>query len=243
MAFLAVVGSKAVNGVAAIHSEIIKETIFKVTGRLLQQSEPLHQLNMSSHGSQMLPWLWGGIWQLSGIKSSESAGCMHRALRKLPVIDHLQPTQNFYELEPAKFQNKTNGVTPRRWLAYCNPELSALITETLGTEKWITEAYLLEGLRKHADDKQLQAKWRAVKQEKKKRLAHKIKVGPCKVKMCQLYNGSRRRPGVYRWGGHMKVLLKTCTQLCSAAAGHPVTCCVHSLSCVCVPLTWRVALC
>ena len=76
-------------------------------------------------------------------------------------------------------------MTPRRWLAYCNPELSALITETLGTEKWITEAYLLEGLRKHADDKQLQAKWRAVKQEKKKRLAHKIKVGPRMAKMCQ----------------------------------------------------------
>ena len=84
--------------------------------------------------------------------------------------------QDFYELAPEKFQNKTNGVTPRRWLAYCNPELASLITETLGTDKWITEAYLLEGLRKHADDKQFQAKWREVKLAKKERLAEKIKV-------------------------------------------------------------------
>jgi starch phosphorylase len=111
MAYLAVVGSKAVNGVAAIHSEIIKDTIFN----------------------------------------------------------------DFYQLMPHKFQNKTNGVTPRRWLAYCNPGLSSLITETLGTDKWITDAYLLEGLRKHAGDKKFQQRWKASKQENKERLAAKIK--------------------------------------------------------------------
>jgi starch phosphorylase len=41
---------------------------------------------------------------------------------------------DFYKLFPEKFQNKTNGVTPRRWLAMCNPELSALITKTLGND-------------------------------------------------------------------------------------------------------------
>lgn len=45
---------------------------------------------------------------------------------------HLAPAQIF----PSKFQNKTNGVTPRRWLAWCNPELSALITEALGSTEW-----------------------------------------------------------------------------------------------------------
>lgn len=138
---------------------------------------------------------------------------MLRASHKLPIIDQLKFLQNFYELEPAKFQNKTNGVTPRRWLAYCNPELSALITETLGTEKWITEAYLLEGLRKHADDKQLQAKWRAVKQEKKKRLAQKIQVVPCRVLRYLLCNGSTRRRlgcGGGGGGGGNKELLRTC---------------------------------
>jgi len=84
--------------------------------------------------------------------------------------------QDFYDLTPEKFQNKTNGVTPRRWLAYCNPELASVITETLGSDKWITEAYLLEGLRKHADDKKFQAKWKDVKLAKKEKLAGKIKV-------------------------------------------------------------------
>ena len=61
-------------------------------------------------------------------------------------------------------------------MAYCNPELASLITETLGGDKWITEAYQLEGLRKHASDKKFQAKWRDVKLAKKERLAGKIKV-------------------------------------------------------------------
>lgn len=49
-----------------------------------------------------------------------------------PLLSSLPALQIF----PSKFQNKTNGVTPRRWLAWCNPELSALITEALGTEEW-----------------------------------------------------------------------------------------------------------
>lgn len=84
--------------------------------------------------------------------------------------------QDFYDLTPEKFQNKTNGVTPRRWLAWCNPELASLITETLGGDKWITEAYMLEGLRKHAEDKNFHQKWKQVKLAKKERLAMKIKV-------------------------------------------------------------------
>jgi starch phosphorylase len=72
MAYLAVVSSSAVNGVAYIHSEIVKADIFN----------------------------------------------------------------DFYKLFPEKFQNKTNGVTPRRWLAFCNPALSSLITKTLGSDRW-----------------------------------------------------------------------------------------------------------
>ena len=94
----------------------------------------------------------------------------------LTVVSFGRFLQDFYDLSPEKFQNKTNGVTPRRWLAYCNPELASLITETLGGDKWITDAYMLEGLRKHAQDKKFQAKWREVKLAKKQRLAAKIKV-------------------------------------------------------------------
>ena len=84
--------------------------------------------------------------------------------------------QDFYELTPEKFQNKTNGVTPRRWLAWCNPGLAALITETLGSDDWIKDTHLLEGLKPYADDKSFQAKWRAIKLANKERLAAKIKV-------------------------------------------------------------------
>lgn len=48
-------------------------------------------------------------------------------------------TQDFVKIFPEKFQNKTNGVTPRRWLAFCNPELASLITETLGSDKWMKD--------------------------------------------------------------------------------------------------------
>lgn len=51
------------------------------------------------------------------------------------------------QLWPEKFQNKTNGVTPRRWLKFCNPELSAVITKWLGSEEWILDTKQLAGLR------------------------------------------------------------------------------------------------
>ena len=80
MAYLAIVASYTVNGVAAIHSEIIKNTIFK----------------------------------------------------------------DFAELWPEKFQNKTNGVTPRRWLAFCNAPMRDLLTETLGGDEWINNLRKVE---------------------------------------------------------------------------------------------------
>lgn len=110
MAYLALIHSSYVNGVAAIHSNIIKDELFK----------------------------------------------------------------EFSEIFPEKFQNKTNGVTPRRWLAFCNPELSALITETLGTDEWTLDMSLLRGLEKHAEDPDFQAKWRDVKFQKKQQLADYI---------------------------------------------------------------------
>ena len=50
----------------------------------------------------------------------------------------------FYEIFPEKFQNKTNGVTPRRWLAFCNPPLRQLITDTLGNSRWINDTEQLK---------------------------------------------------------------------------------------------------
>mmetsp|Transcript_11033 Transcript_11033/g.30873 ORF Transcript_11033/g.30873 Transcript_11033/m.30873 type:complete len:798 (+) Transcript_11033:216-2609(+) len=82
---------------------------------------------------------------------------------------------DFYNLWPEKFQNKTNGVTPRRWLAWCNPALSKVITKWLGTEEWISDLTLLKGLEKHAEDPALKAEWVEAKTAMKVRLAEYVK--------------------------------------------------------------------
>jgi starch phosphorylase len=105
MAYLAIVGSYSVNGVAELHSKLLQQGLFR----------------------------------------------------------------DFYELWPTKFNNKTNGVTPRRWLASCNPELAELITETIG-DGWLTDLSLLKKLEKFADDKAFQKRWYQVQQDAKQRL-------------------------------------------------------------------------
>ncbi|KAK7046012.1 Non-essential glycogen phosphorylase [Paramarasmius palmivorus] len=113
MAYLACIGSRKVNGVAELHSELVKTTILK----------------------------------------------------------------DFVEFEGAgKFSNVTNGITPRRWLDQCNPELSALISKTLGLEKsvWLKDLYKLEKLLKFAEDKKFREEWAAIKQRNKERLAHHV---------------------------------------------------------------------
>ena len=58
------------------------------------------------------------------------------------------PTLQFGQLWPEKFQNKTNGVTPRRWIRFCNPDLSELITKWIHTEDWVLNTEKLAELRK-----------------------------------------------------------------------------------------------
>jgi len=105
MAYLAIVGSFSVNGVAELHSKLLQEGLFK----------------------------------------------------------------DFYEFWPKKFNNKTNGVTPRRWLAACNPELAGLITETIG-DGWITDLSQLEKLKPYADNAKFRKKWYELQQAGKQRL-------------------------------------------------------------------------
>jgi starch phosphorylase len=78
--------------------------------------------------------------------------------------------KDFYELWPGKFSNKTNGVTPRRFLALCNPRLSALITEHIG-EGWIKDLAALKALEPFAEDARFRARWREIKQANKRSLA------------------------------------------------------------------------
>ena len=110
MAYLAIVGSFSVNGVAALHSQLLTEGLFS----------------------------------------------------------------DFYELWPEKFNNKTNGVTPRRWVALSNPLMTALITEKIGDD-WIRNFEKIESLKECADDKDFAERWFNVKAENKKRLAALIK--------------------------------------------------------------------
>ena len=110
MAYLAIIGSHSVNGVAELHSRLLQEGLFN----------------------------------------------------------------DFFQLWPEKFNNKTNGVTQRRWLAHCNPELSGLINETLG-DGWVTELEQLQGLAPYAEQSGFRARWHAVKQANKERLAALVK--------------------------------------------------------------------
>ncbi|MGL5351704.1 MAG: glycogen/starch/alpha-glucan phosphorylase [Clostridium sp.] len=91
--------------------------------------------------------------------------------------DILKDTElnNWYKLYPNKFQNKTNGITQRRWLRSCNKELSALITELLGNEDWVKNLSLLKNLEKFSDDKEVLTRFMDIKHEKKVQLAKYIK--------------------------------------------------------------------
>jgi starch phosphorylase len=106
MAYLAIVGSFSVNGVAALHSRLLTEGLF----------------------------------------------------------------HDFFELWPEKFNNKTNGVTPRRWLAWCNPGLRELISEKLG-DGWVADLEQLRRLEPLAEDPAFRTRWHEVKLTNKRRLA------------------------------------------------------------------------
>lgn len=81
---------------------------------------------------------------------------------------------DWYKLYPERFQNKTNGITQRRWLALCNRELSALITELLGSDKWITNLDELKKLSGYAEDEEVINRFMNIKKNNKKALADYI---------------------------------------------------------------------
>ncbi|OYT72421.1 MAG: glycogen phosphorylase [Chloracidobacterium sp. CP2_5A] len=112
MANLAIVGSHRVNGVAALHTEILKHDLFK----------------------------------------------------------------DFAMMFPDKFENKTNGITQRRWLAFCNPQLSSLITGAIG-DKWMTDLYEMEKLIPFAEDSGFRYEWQKIKQQGKDILIKIIETG------------------------------------------------------------------
>lgn len=83
--------------------------------------------------------------------------------------------KDWYEIYPERFQNKTNGITQRRWLALCNSELSDLITRLLGNDGWIKNLDELAKLKKYADDENILKEFIEIKNKKKRQLADFIK--------------------------------------------------------------------
>jgi starch phosphorylase len=99
-----------------------------------------------------------------GSHAVNGVAALHTKLLKSSVL------RDFYELWPERFSNKTNGVTPRRFLALANPELRALIDRTIG-DGWVTRLGELRKLETFADDASFRADWREVKRANKQRLA------------------------------------------------------------------------
>ncbi|MBR5370804.1 MAG: glycogen/starch/alpha-glucan phosphorylase [Oscillospiraceae bacterium] len=95
---------------------------------------------------------------------------IHTELLKTTVL------KEWYAFSPEKFQNKTNGITQRRWLGVCNPELTALLRDLRGNADFLTDLDQLAELSRYADDKDVIAKFRAVKAQKKQQLADFVKV-------------------------------------------------------------------
>lgn len=82
--------------------------------------------------------------------------------RVAPPVSYICSFKEFFELSPEKFQNKTNGITPRRWLRLCNPGLSELLSEKIG-EQWMLDLFELKKLKQCLEDKSFLNRVAAVK--------------------------------------------------------------------------------
>ena len=99
-----------------------------------------------------------------GSHSINGVAALHTGLLKSDVL------KDFYEMWPQKFSNKTNGVTPRRWMVLSNPKLSQLITEHIG-DGWVKDLSRLKALEPLADNAEFRARWREIKHLNKEALA------------------------------------------------------------------------
>ncbi len=86
-----------------------------------------------------------------------------------------QELKDFYQMMPEKFNNKTNGITQRRFLMHANPLLADWVTDKLGTKEWITDLSKMDGLKKWLDDEEALKEFMTIKFKNKERLAAYIK--------------------------------------------------------------------
>ncbi|MCQ2515620.1 MAG: glycogen/starch/alpha-glucan phosphorylase [Saccharofermentans sp.] len=123
-------------------------------------SELIDRMSPLADGKIQMAWL-----AIYGSHSVNGVAALHTDILKKDTL------KDWYEIYPEKFSNKTNGVTPRRWLRACNPELAGLITELLGSDHWVTHLDDLKQLEKFADDEEVLKKFLAVKKSQKEKLA------------------------------------------------------------------------
>lgn len=110
-----------------------------------------------------------------GSHTTNGVAALHTELVKSTLVPE------FHTIWPERFQNKTNGVTPRRWLNQCNPGLSSLISDAIG-DKWISDLSFLSGLEPFADDMAFCEKFAQVKLENKQRLS-KLIFDKCRIRL------------------------------------------------------------
>ena len=117
--------------------------------------------------------LWDG--QVRMAHMAIAAGYSVNGVAKLHTeILKNQELKDFYQMMPEKFNNKTNGITQRRFLMHGNPLLSDWVTKKLGTDTWATDLSLMSGLKKYVDDPKSQKEFMEIKLQNKKRLAKYI---------------------------------------------------------------------
>lgn len=120
-------------------------------------SELIDKMSPLSDGKVQMAWL-----AIYGSYSVNGVAALHTDILKRETL------KDWYEIYPDKFSNKTNGVTPRRWLRTCNPELASLFTELLGSDKWVTDLDQLKKLEKYKDDDKVMERFLKIKTNNKK---------------------------------------------------------------------------
>ena len=147
------------NIIVKIDAQLKEELVCK---GISEKELPLYSI--ISAGSIKMAWL-----SIYGTKSTNGVAQLHTDLLTKAELNH------WYKLFPERFNNKTNGITQRRWLLQSNPELSSFITELLGSDAWITNLEELKKLEKLADSDKILDRFLEIKQTKKDQLAVYIK--------------------------------------------------------------------
>lgn len=146
--------------------DIIYEIDLKFTRKLAEtvgdDPDVRHRMSLIEHGEH--PHVRMAYLAIVGSFSVNGVAGLHTELLKSGLF------ADFYKLWPERFNNKTNGVTQRRWLSHCNPGLRDLLTDTIGTG-WHDDLTKLRDLTPFADDPAFQEKWIGVKRRNKQALS------------------------------------------------------------------------